>query len=117
MAVHHRTVTYKAQMKVSEGDFDLVLRGTKTCTIRLGRATIQGPLVLTDGTRRVRISVTEVVQDRRVRELSLRDARCEGMTSVDELRTDLEKYYGVLDPDQPLTVIHFTLVPNASEGL
>jgi hypothetical protein len=107
MAPVDRHFTYKSRIKVSGDDLALAKSGRKTCTIRLGTATVDGEFIdLTDGrdALKVRIVAVETVL---YRALGQEHAQCEGFSSVDELRQDLEKYYRRIDQNQMVTVIKF----------
>ena len=111
MSIVRRNVTYRGRLKVSAGDFSLAKRGTKTCTIRLGIARVDGEVLdLTDGRRALQVRIVGVQANRTYGQLTDSDALAEGLSSLEELRVDLERYYGELDSAQPVTVIHFALV-------
>jgi hypothetical protein len=115
MSIVRRSVTYKGRIKVSPGDLSLAERGTKTCTIRLGVAQVDGDMLnLTDGRRTIPVRIVAVQADRTYGQLTDSDADAEGMSSLEELREDLARYYGQLDPAQPVTVIHFSLLERPS---
>jgi len=109
MSIRNRRFTYKNQIKISASDMFLLQDGKKKCTIRVGIIDIDGAdLLMTDGHRRVKIRVSEVDNHRVYRELTNQDAIDEGFSSLAELQKDLTKYYGRIDPEQPVTVIRFS---------
>jgi hypothetical protein len=111
MAIVDRNFTYRGRIKVSAADLAAAGSGAKTCTIRLGRARVASDVVdLVAGNDALRVRVVSVSVER-YRDLSLDHARCEGFSSVDELRRDLEQYYRNIEPDQPVTIIRFDRVP------
>lgn len=110
MGIRNRRFTYKNQIKISPSDMSLLKEGRKKCTIRIGMVDVGGTdLFMTDGSERVRIRVSEVDNQRVYRQLSDRDAVDEGFSTLEELQKDLSKYYGKIDPEQPMTLIRFEL--------
>ncbi|MGD0957214.1 MAG: ASCH domain-containing protein [Candidatus Acidiferrales bacterium] len=88
----------------------LLKEGKKKCTVRVGIVDVSGTdLFMTDGTQRVKIRVSEVDNHKVYRELNNQDALDEGFSSLEELQKDLSKYYGKIDPEQPVTVIRFDI--------
>jgi hypothetical protein len=88
----------------------LLKEGKKRCTVRIGMIDVSGTdLFMTDGNERVKIRVSEVDNRKVYRELSNQDAFDEGFESLEELQKDLSKYYGKIDPEQPVTVIRFEM--------
>jgi len=88
----------------------LLKQGKKRCTVRIGTIDVSGTdLFMTDGNQRVKIRISEVDNQRVYRELSNQDALDEGFSSLEELQKDLSKYYGKIDPEQPMTVIRFDI--------
>ena len=110
MGIRNRRFTYRGQIKISSSDMSLLKEGKKKCTIRVGIIDVDGrELFMADGNRRVKIRVSEVDNHRVYRELSNQDALDEGFSSLEELQKDLSKYYGKIDPEQPVTVIRFDI--------
>lgn len=108
MGIKNRRFTYKGQIKISSSDMSLLQDGRKKCTVRVGIIDINGTnLFMTDGKQRVKIRISEVDTHRVYRELTDQDALDEGFSSLEELQKDLSKYYGKIDPEQPVTVIRF----------
>lgn len=111
MRIIERSFTYRDRIKVSREDLDLAKRRRKTCTIRLGRMSVaQERLLLSDGHDAIPIRVTDVDTRRVYAELTDSDAQAEGLDSLDALRADLARWYGQIDPHQPITVIHFEML-------
>lgn len=111
MVIIRRSFTLRERVKVSRVDFELAMKGRKTCTIRLGQISVHNSAVLlTDGTRSMRVQIAKVDNSKVFRGLTAEDAKCEGLAGVNELHADLRRYYGNIDPDQPVTVIHFVRV-------
>lgn len=120
MVIQNREYLYRDVIRVSGPDLTAVKRGAKTCTIRLGVATVEkDDMTLSDGRRTVEVLVTQVDAGRLYRDLDISDAQEEGFESMDELDADLRQYYGAIDPNQPMTVIRFRLVnpPPSQEAL
>jgi hypothetical protein len=108
MGIRNRRFTYKGQIKISPSDMALLQEGRKKCTVRVGIIDVNGTqLFMTDGMHRVSIRISEVDNHRVYRELTNQDALDEGFSSLEELQKDLSKYYGKIDPEQPVTVIRF----------
>jgi hypothetical protein len=111
MAIKNTRFTYKSQIKIGPPDMALLLAGKKKCTIRVGINEVGGEdMVMTDGKQRVKVRISEVDNRRLYSELTNQDAIDEGFNSLEELRKDLSKYYGKIDPEQPVTVIRFSMV-------
>ncbi len=110
MALVNRQFTYKGRIKVSTDDLALAKSGKKTCTIRLGTANVDGELMdLSDGRDVLKVRIKSV-ETEPYRNLSHQHAQWEGLSTVEELRNDLEKYYRHVDQDQPFTIIRFERV-------
>jgi hypothetical protein len=62
---------------------------------------------LTDGRSRVRIRVMDVETGRPYSKISEEEAVADGVNTLQELDADLRRFYGPLDPEQPMTLIHF----------
>ncbi len=110
MGIKNRRFTYKGQIKISSSDMSLLQDGRKKCTVRVGIIDIhETDLFMTDGKQRVKIRISEVDNHRVYRELTNQDAIDEGFSSLEQLKNDLSKYYGKIDPEQPVTVIRFDI--------
>ena len=108
MPIVERRYTVKSQLNVSSADLRLARSGQKVCTIRLGTLGISSDrLFLTDRRDSILVRVTSIDTARRYSELNESDALSEGFDSLEALRADLRRYYGDIDPEQPITVIHF----------
>jgi hypothetical protein len=111
MGIINRTFTYKTRIKVSTADLNLARAGKKKCTIRVGTLSVGREILdLTDGTQTLKIKVVRVETDRKYSALTDQDAINDGLASKAELDTDLKRFYGRIDPEQPMTIIHFELV-------
>ncbi|MCL5286504.1 MAG: ASCH domain-containing protein [Acidobacteria bacterium] len=111
MAIIQRTFTYRGRIKVSTQDLEYARTGRKTCTIRVGKIGVAGSeITLTDGVGKLKVEITAVDSTKLYSELTDRDAAEEGFNSLDELSHDLSRYYGRIDPNQPITVIRFRKV-------
>ena len=110
MALVNRQFTYKRRIKMSTDDLALASSGRKTCTIRLGTINVGGELMdLSDGRDVVKVRIVSV-ETEPYRNLTHQHAQWEGFSTVEELRTDLKKYYRRVDQDQPVTIIRFERV-------
>jgi hypothetical protein len=108
MAIVDRTITYRGRIKISSEDLELARTGKKKCTIRIGKANVVGETIdLTDGRERITAQVSRVDSDRRYESLNDEDAAMEGFLSREELEADLSRFYGDIDPMQPMTIIYF----------
>lgn len=106
--IKDRSFTYRGHIKVSASDLRMARAGRKTCTIRLGTAMVEGDEIdLTDGRSRVRIRVMDVETGRPYSKISEEEAVADGVNTLQELDADLRRFYGPLDPEQPMTLIHF----------
>lgn len=111
MGISNRSFTYKTRIKVSNSDYDLALSGKKTCTIRLGTLAVGRDILdLTDGSRSVKIRVLRIDSGRRYADLTDEEAIQDGQASKQALDLDLRKFYGKIDPNQPMTLIFFELI-------
>jgi hypothetical protein len=107
MGVVNRQFVYKRRIKVSSDDLVMARNGKKTCTIRLGTASVDGELMdLSDGQNELKVRIVSV-ETEPYRNLTLQHAQWEGFSTVEELQKDLEKYYRRIDQDQLVTIIRF----------
>lgn len=110
MTILNRSFTYGRRIKLNSDDLKLARAGKKTCTIRLGRLSVAADVArLTDGSDELKIKVLRVDNTRTYSELTDEDARMDGLESKAQLGEDLGRYYGEIDPMQPMTVIYFTV--------
>jgi hypothetical protein len=110
MPIVDRRFTYRSYINVSSADLRLARSGAKTCTIRLGTINVSTERVfLTDRRDKVLVKILGVDRGRVYRQLTGEDAKRDGADSVDALGADLRKYYGAIDPEQPVTVVYFEL--------
>jgi hypothetical protein len=110
MTIVNRTITYRGRIKVSSDDLRLAQLGKKCCTIRLGIASVVGERIdLTDGSEKISVRISKVDSTRRYESLNDLDASMEGFASTKELLEDLSKFYGRIDPSQPITIIYFDI--------
>lgn len=110
MSIVERRFTYRSQINVSSADLQLAKAGAKSCTIRLGTVEVSSErLFLTDRRNRVLVRILAVDSGRVYKQLTEDDARRDGAQSIAALGADLRKYYGAIDPEQPMTVVYFEL--------
>lgn len=110
MPIIYRNFTYRGKIKLTSSDLDLAVEGRKTCTIRLGKLSVsQRSILLTDGHREIPVEITQVDDLRLYEQLTDEDAIRDGLESKAHLDEDLKRFYGKIDPKQPMTVIHFCL--------
>jgi len=110
MTIVNRTITYRGTIKVSSDDLRLARAGKKRCTIRLGIASVAGERIdLSDGFQKISVRISKVDSMRRYENLNDLDASMEGFASTKELLEDLSKFYGRIDPSQPITIIYFDI--------
>jgi len=103
-----RSYSYTRMIKLSRGDMSLLRAGKKTCTIRLGDASVPVPEIeMSDGRTSVRVRITSVDNKRALGELTDDDARAEGFATREELLLDLRKYYPSVAAADQVTVISF----------
>jgi hypothetical protein len=108
MTIVERHFSYRNYINVSSGDLHLARSGVKSCTIRLGTVDVSSERVfLTDRRNKVFVKILRVDSGRVYRELTEEDAKRDGVDSLDALDEDLRKYYGAIDPDQPVSVVYF----------
>ena len=111
MAIINRRFTYRGRIKVSNKDLNLARIGRKTCTIRLGQLSVgQKIMYLSDGRESLRVEILNVDNRRVYSELTDHDAVMDGLESKKQLDEDLRKFYGEIDPNQPMTVIYFRVL-------
>ncbi len=103
-----RKYTYRGTIKISRDDMRLLKEDRKTCTVRLGTASVDSPeILMSDGRESVPIRIIRIDTTRSLAELTDEDAHAEGFANRDELLTDLSKYYPRAVPSDPVTVIYF----------
>jgi hypothetical protein len=108
MAILNRNITYRGKIKISSADLKLARLGKKRCTIRLGVATVIGDSIdLTDGREQLTAQITSVDSTRSYSSLNEEDALNEGFDSTEQLLSDLSRFYGKIEPMQPITIIYF----------
>jgi hypothetical protein len=111
MGIINRSFTYMTRIKVSTSDLNLARSGKKKCTIRVGTLSVGRELInLTDGTDSIKIKITKVESGRKYGSLTDEDTLLDGLSSKVELDADLKQFYGRIDPEQPMTLIHFEIV-------
>jgi len=107
-----REFVYRNRIRVSTNDLASARTGKKTCTIRLGRASVAGTdLTLTDGREQLRVRVLRTDTSKTFGQLGAAEANGEGFSSVAELEADLRTYYRRIQADDPVTVIWFERLP------
>ncbi len=91
---------------------DLILKGIKTTTIRLGKVVPRyNEIIIHGGGRPIAKAIIKRVVYKRVKELTDEDARKDGYSSVEELIRDLENVYGrKIYPEDLVTIIEFEVV-------
>jgi hypothetical protein len=110
MTVINRQFTYKRSIRVSTHDLALAKNGRKSCTIRLGTASVDDELMdLSDGRDVLKVRILSV-ETREYCNLTHEHAEWEGFATVEELQKDLEQYYSGIDQNQPVTIIRFERV-------
>ncbi|RLF09833.1 MAG: ASCH domain-containing protein [Thermoprotei archaeon] len=95
-----------------KGEFvELVLRGAKRTTIRLGLIKPRHKVVVLHGGGRdvAKLEITGV-EHKRLRELTEEDAKRDGFNSLEELLKALRKVYGKFGLDEPVTIINFKVL-------
>lgn len=90
---------------------DLVLRGLKNTTIRLGRLKPKHRVVVLHGGGRdvAKIEITGV-KYRRLGDLTDEDAKRDGFESLEDLLKALRKMYGKISLEEPVTILEFKVV-------
>lgn len=108
MGIVNRNITYRGRIKLTSYDLELARIGKKTCTIRLGTADVAGEIIdLTDGRKSITVRISRVDSSRPYGSLNDEDASMEGFDSKEQLKADLSRFYGEIDPLQPMTIIYF----------
>jgi len=103
-----REFVYRNRIRVSTDDLAAARAGKKTCTIRLGRASVAGTAItLTDGREQLRVQVLRTDTSKTFGQLGDVEASGEGFASIAELEADLRRYYRRIQADDPVTVIWF----------
>jgi hypothetical protein len=106
-----KTYSYNSVIKISRSDMSLLRAGKKSCTVRLGNASVgASEIEMSDGRASVRVRITKVDNTRTLEQLTDEDARAEGFSTREELLLDLKKYYPRASPDDQVTVISFQRV-------
>lgn len=98
------------QIALDRDFIPLVNRGMKTTTVRAGqRAYTLGPAELISENVTIPIDIREVSY-RYLNELTTEDAKSDGFDHRDELFDALRRYYPEIQPDEPVTIVRFSLV-------
>ena len=94
---------------------DLILRGQKSSTIRLGRRDYpSGTALLTSSHNCLRARILRC-RALRVYDLTDQDAIRDGFSSLKDLLSALEEIYGSLDRGAEMTVVEFALETGTEE--
>ena len=111
MPIVNRTFTYRGRIKLNSADLELARTGRKTCTIRLGKLSVADNVVyLTDEHEKLRVRILNVDNTRVYSQLTDEDAVMDGLESKEQLDGDLSRFYGKIDPVQPMTIIYFEVI-------
>jgi hypothetical protein len=111
-----KSYSYNKVIKISRSDMSLLRAGKKSCTVRLGNASVgRSEMEMSDGRTSVRVRITRVDNTRTFEQLTDDDARAEGFSTREELLLDLKKYYPRATPNDQVTVISFQ--PLTGNGL
>ena len=95
-------------LRLSEEYFDLVLSGRKTSTIRRNYVLVNNLIIpLISVKRKVLIRILKLDYNKTFSDLTDEDARKDGFTSADELRSKLKEFYPDISNDYPMTITHF----------
>ncbi|RLG78163.1 MAG: ASCH domain-containing protein [Thermoprotei archaeon] len=91
---------------------DLILKGTKTTTIRLGEVVPKyDEIIIHGGGRPIAKAKITSVKVKRIKELTEEDAKKDGYSSLEELLKDLERVYSrKILPDDVVTIIEFRVI-------
>lgn len=90
---------------------DLVIKGLKSTTIRLGRLKLKHRVLTLHGGGRdvAKVEVTDV-KYKKVRDLTDEDAKRDGFESLEALLEALRRMYRGLDPDDTVTILGFRVL-------
>jgi len=95
-----------------KGEFvDLVLKGLKNTTIRLGKLKPKHRVVILHGGGRdvAKVEITGV-RYKKLGDLTDEDAQRDGFESLEDLLKALRKVYGKVDPEEPVTILDLKVV-------
>lgn len=99
---------YRGRIRISRDDMHLLKAGRKTCTVRMGTASVAGSEIsVTDGRESVPVRITRIDNQKRFGQLDDHEAQAEGFTTREELIKDLRKYYPKASDEDVVTVIYF----------
>lgn len=111
MPIYNRTFTYRGFIRLNKEDLALARSGRKTCTIRLGKLGVAGEIVfLISGSDKIKVRIINIDNNRLYADLTDQDAQMDGLDSKQQLDEDLRRFYGSIDPKQPMTIIQFQLL-------
>ncbi len=107
-----KTIYLRRHIMVKGRFVDLILKGKKTTTIRLGRVVPRyDEIIIHGGGRPIAKAKIKNVIVKKVRELTEEDARKDGYESIEELLRDLENVYGrPISGDDIVTIIEFEVI-------
>jgi ASCH domain len=107
-----KPVAVLATLKFNPQSIKTIMAGTKTATIRKGVRTFPSGVVEADGAGKTSVTLQDVVTvTKKMSELTQADAKANGSSSLDELKTDLAKNYPGIEADDLVTVITFHVAP------
>jgi len=96
------------EIRLASKYVDLVLSGKKTSTIRRKYVLFNNIVIpLMSRNIKLNIRITKVDYSKTFGELTEEDAKHDGFNSLDELKSELIKYYADMTDDYPMTIIYF----------
>jgi hypothetical protein len=100
------------ELKFSSDSIAAIKTGSKTATVRKGVRSFPNGLIKAVSTNNESMVLTNVVATgKKMSELTEADAKLNGSASLDELKTDLDRDYPGIAPEDVVTVITFRPAP------
>jgi hypothetical protein len=101
------------ELKFSSDSITAIKAGSKTATVRKGVRSFPNGLIKAVSTNNQAMVLTNVVAtSKKMSELTEADAKLNGSGSLDELKSDLDRDYPGIEPDDVVTVITFRPAPS-----
>jgi hypothetical protein len=106
------TIYIRGHIMVKKEFAELILKGVKTTTIRLGKVVPRSrEIIIHSGGRPIAKAIIESIEYKKVKELTVEEANSDGYESVEKLIEALEKLYKTkIREEDTVTIIRFKVI-------